>query len=203
MYNMQAVIRKNINNTTMQFERLGYIANNFANYNTVAYKTNRFEQILREDGYVDGAIRCNALQGDIRISKNPYDVAINGEGYIPVVSTIGCDDEGNIYNINADTAAARIAGALNAERLIMMTDIEGLLKDKDDPSTLIPTISVKEANELLDNGTIVGGMIPKIKCCIDAISHGVKNVTIMDGRIPHSILMELLTNEGAGTEVIA
>ena len=123
-------------------------------------------------------------------------------GYIPVVSTIGCDDEGNIYNINADTAAARIAGALNAERLIMMTDIEGLLKDKDDPSTLIPTISVKEANELLDNGTIVGGMIPKIKCCIDAISHGVKNVTIMDGRIPHSILMELLTNEGAGTEVV-
>ena len=125
------------------------------------------------------------------------------KGYIPVVSTIGCDDDGNVYNINADTAAARIAGALNAERLIMMTDIEGLLKDKDDPSTLIPTITVKEANELLDNGTIVGGMIPKIKCCIDAISHGVKNVTIMDGRIPHSILMELLTNEGAGTEVIA
>ncbi len=125
------------------------------------------------------------------------------KGYIPVISTIGCDDDGNVYNINADTAAARIAGALNAERLIMMTDIEGLLKDKDDPSTLIPTITVKEANELLDNGTIVGGMIPKIKCCIDAISHGVKNVTIMDGRIPHSILMELLTNEGAGTEVIA
>ncbi len=125
------------------------------------------------------------------------------KGYIPVISTIGCDDDGNVYNINADTAAARIAGALNAERLIMMTDIEGLLKDKDDPSTLIPTITIKEANELLDNGTIVGGMIPKIKCCIDAISHGVKNVTIMDGRIPHSILMELLTNEGAGTEVIA
>ena len=89
MYNMQAVIRKSINNTTMQFERLGYIANNFANYNTVAYKTNRFEQILREDGYVDGAIRTNALQGNIRISKNPYDVAINGEGYIPVVSPEG------------------------------------------------------------------------------------------------------------------
>ena len=89
MYNMQAVIRKSINNTTMQFESLGYIANNFANYNTVAYKTNRFEQILREDGYVDGAIRTNALQGNIRISKNPYDVAINGEGYIPVVSPEG------------------------------------------------------------------------------------------------------------------
>lgn len=124
-------------------------------------------------------------------------------GYIPVISTIGCDDEGNIYNINADTAAARIAGALNAERLIMMTDIEGLLKDKDDPKTLIPTITVEQANSLLKDGTISGGMIPKIKCCIDAISHGVKNVTIMDGRIPHSILMELLTNEGAGTEVVA
>ncbi|MBR2870146.1 MAG: acetylglutamate kinase [Clostridia bacterium] len=125
------------------------------------------------------------------------------KGYIPVVSTIGCDNDGNIYNINADTAAARIAGALGAERLIMMTDIVGLLKDKDDPKTLIPTIKVSEAKSLLEDGTISGGMIPKIKCCIDAISHGVKNVTIMDGRIPHSILMELLTNEGAGTEVVA
>lgn len=89
MYNLQAVIRKSINNTTMQFERLGYLANNLANYNTAAYKTSRFEQILREDGYVDGAIRCNALQGAIRISKNPYDIAIEGEGYIPVVSPEG------------------------------------------------------------------------------------------------------------------
>lgn len=89
MYNMQAVVRKSINNATIQFERLGYIANNMANYNTVAYKTNRFEQILREDGYLDGAIRTNALQGDIRVSKNPLDIAINGEGYIPVVSPDG------------------------------------------------------------------------------------------------------------------
>lgn len=89
MYNMQAVVRRSINNTTMQFEKLGYIANNMANYSTPAYKTNRFEQILREDGYIDGAIRTNALQGDIRISKNPYDVAIKGEGYIPVVSPDG------------------------------------------------------------------------------------------------------------------
>ena len=89
MYNMQAVVRKSINNATMQFEKLGYVANNLANYNTAAYKTNRFEQILREDGYVDGAIRPNALQGSIRISKNPYDVAIDGEGYIPVVSPEG------------------------------------------------------------------------------------------------------------------
>jgi len=89
MYNMQAVIRKSINNTTIQFEKLGYIANNLANYNTVGYKTNRFEQILREDGYVDGAIRTNAAQGSIKISKNPYDIAIQGEGYIPVVSPEG------------------------------------------------------------------------------------------------------------------
>ncbi len=123
-------------------------------------------------------------------------------GYIPVISTIGCDDQGNAYNINGDTAAARIAGALNAERLIMMTDIAGLLKDKDDPNTLIPEITVSEAKTLLKDGTISGGMIPKIKCCIDAINHGVKNVVIMDGRIPHSILMEILTDEGAGTMVV-
>ena len=122
-------------------------------------------------------------------------------GYIPVISTVGCDDEGNIYNINGDTAAARIAGALNAERLIMMTDIAGILKDKDDPSTLIPEITIKEAESLFEQGVIQGGMIPKVKCCIDAIGHGVKNVIIMDGRIPHSILMEILTDEGAGTMV--
>ncbi len=124
------------------------------------------------------------------------------KGYIPVISTIGCDDEGNAYNINGDTAAARIAGALGAERLIMMTDIAGLLKDKDDPNTLIPEITVSEAKKLFDDGTIQGGMIPKVKCCIDAINHGVKNVVIMDGRIPHSILMEILTDEGAGTMVV-
>lgn len=89
MYNMQAVVRKSINNTTMQFERLGYIANNMANYNTIGYKTSRFEQLLREDGYVDGAIRTNALKGSIRISTNPYDISIDGEGYIPVVSPDG------------------------------------------------------------------------------------------------------------------
>ena len=123
------------------------------------------------------------------------------KGYIPVISTVGCDKESNAYNINADTAAARIAGALGAKRLIMMTDIAGLLKDKDDPSTLIPHITVKESEKLLADGIIQGGMIPKIKCCIDAISHGVKKVIIMDGRIPHSILMELFTDEGAGTMV--
>lgn len=121
--------------------------------------------------------------------------------YIPVISTIGCDKAGNIYNINADTAAAYIAGALGAERLIMMTDIAGILKDKNDPASIIPEITVKEAGVLRENGVIGGGMIPKVECCIKAIEQGVKNVIIMDGRVPHAILMELLTNEGAGTMV--
>ena len=123
------------------------------------------------------------------------------KGYIPVISTVGCDKQGNTYNINGDTAAAHIAGALNAERLIMMTDIAGLLRDKDDPTTLIPTVTISEATELQSAGVISGGMIPKIDCCIEAINKGVQNVIIMDGRVPHSILMELLTDEGAGTMV--
>ncbi|MBQ1230514.1 MAG: acetylglutamate kinase [Clostridia bacterium] len=122
-------------------------------------------------------------------------------GYIPVVSTLGCDREGNAYNINGDTAAAYIAGALNAKRLIMMTDIAGILRDKDDPSTLIPHVTLEEAKKLYDEGVISGGMIPKVDCCIEAIQKGVQKVIIMDGRVPHSILMELLTDEGAGTMV--
>ncbi len=124
-------------------------------------------------------------------------------GYIPVVSTLGCDDEGNTYNINGDTAAAFIAGALGAERLIMMTDIAGILRDKDDPSTLISEVSVSQAVELYKQDIISGGMIPKVDCCIEAINRGVKRVIIMDGRIPHAILMEILTDEGAGTMVYA
>ena len=124
-----------------------------------------------------------------------------GKGYIPVISTVAGGEDGNVYNINGDTAAARIAGALGAERLIMMTDIAGILKDKDDPSTLIPQVTIQEAEELKKQGVISGGMIPKVDCCIDALSHGVKNVIIMDGRVPHSILMEILTDEGAGTMV--
>ena len=121
--------------------------------------------------------------------------------YIPVISTVGCDKNGNTYNINGDTAAAYIAGALGAERLIMMTDIAGVLTDKNDPSTLIPNLTVSEARKLYENGVISGGMIPKVDCCIEAIERGVKKVIIMDGCVPHSILMELLTNEGAGTMV--
>ena len=123
------------------------------------------------------------------------------KGYIPVISTLGCDREGNTYNINGDTAAARVAGALGAERLIMLSDIPGLLRDKDDPGTLIPELTIQEAAKLRAEGVISGGMIPKVECCVDAIRAGVRKVIIMDGRVPHSILMEILTDEGAGTMI--
>ncbi len=121
------------------------------------------------------------------------------KGYIPVVSTIGCDGENHVYNINADTAAARIAGALKSENLILMTDIKGVLRDKDDPETLISRIYVSEVPQLMSEGVIQGGMIPKMDCCVDAIRRGVKQACIIDGRVPHSILIETLTNAGIGT----
>ena len=123
------------------------------------------------------------------------------KNYIPVISTVASDRQGHSYNINGDTAAAYIAGALGAERLIMMTDIAGILRDKDDPDTLIPELTISQAKALYEEGVISGGMIPKVDCCIEAIHKGVKNVIIMDGRVPHSILMEILTDEGAGTMV--
>ena len=121
------------------------------------------------------------------------------KGYIPVISTVGCDRENHVYNINADTAAARIAGALKSENLILMTDITGVLRDKDDPSTLIPRIFVSEVPQLMSEGIIQGGMIPKMECCVDAIRRGVKKACIIDGRVPHSILIETLTDAGIGT----
>lgn len=124
-----------------------------------------------------------------------------GHGYIPVVSTVGCDRAGNVYNINADTAAAYIAGAMKAKRLITMTDIDGILRDKDDPTSLISKLTISQAKELFRDGTISGGMIPKVECCIDAIHRGVEKVIIIDGRVPHALLIETLTDEGAGTMV--
>ena len=121
--------------------------------------------------------------------------------YIPVVSTVGCDIEGNAYNINADTAASFIAGALKAERLITMTDIPGILRDVNDPDSIIKKVNTQEARQLFDEGVISGGMIPKVQCCIDAVEMGVRRVTILDGRVPHAVLLELLTDEGAGTLV--
>ena len=121
--------------------------------------------------------------------------------YIPVVSTVGCDKEGNVYNINADTAASYIAGAMKAERLITMTDIPGILRDVNDPDSSIKKVTTEEARQLFADGIISGGMIPKVECCIEAIEKGVRRVTILDGRVPHALLLELLTDEGAGTLV--
>ena len=121
------------------------------------------------------------------------------KGYIPVVSTVGCDGEGNVYNINADTAASAIAGKLRAESLLTMTDIAGLMRDTSDPSSLISTVNVSEVPQLISVGVISGGMIPKVECCVEAIRRGVSKVFVIDGRVPHSILIELLTDEGLGT----
>ena len=132
------------------------------------------------------------------INPDPILDLINN-GYVPVISTTAFDTEGNVYNINADTAAAGIAGVLGAESLISMTDIAGILRDKDDPSTLIPKIYVSDVPELINDNVISGGMIPKVDCCREAIRKGVRKVFIIDGRVPHSLLIEILTDEGLGT----
>lgn len=120
-------------------------------------------------------------------------------GYIPVVSTLGCDMDGHVYNINADTAAAKIAAEMKAESLISMTDICGILMDQHAPSTLVTNITPEKAHKLMEDGIIQGGMIPKVECCLDAIEGGVNRVFILDGTKPHAILMEMLTDEGVGT----
>ena len=125
------------------------------------------------------------------------------KGYIPVISTVGCDAEGNVYNINADTAAAKIAGMLKAESFINMTDTAGLLEDEKDESTRIGKIFVSEAQRMINQELLSGGMIPKVSCCIEAIRRGVKKVFIIDGRVPHSILIETLTDEGMGTMFVS
>ena len=132
------------------------------------------------------------------INEDPILDVLN-MGYIPVIATVGYDDDGNVYNINADTAAARIAGKLRAEALISMTDIDGILRDKDDPSSLIHEINASEAPQLMREGIVSGGMIPKVECCIEAIRRGVKKVFIINGKRPHSILIETMTDEGIGT----
>ena len=157
-----------------------------------------------DGGIIEAKMKNEALGyvGEITKIRTQPITDLLEKNYIPVISTAASDRQGNTYNINGDTAAAYIAGALGAERLIMMTDIAGILKDKDDPSTLIPVVTVAEAKQLQEDGIVSGGMIPKVECCIEALEHGVKHVVIMDGRIPHSILMELLTDEGAGTMVM-
>ena len=156
------------------------------------------------DGHLIDAVQKDERLGYVgritKINAGPVLDLLAG-GYIPVISTVGRDAQGNAYNVNADTAAARIAAELKAECLITMTDISGILRDKDDPASLIPRVTVTEAAALFREGIISGGMVPKVDCCVDAVMNGVKQVIIMDGRIPHSILIEMLTDEGAGTMV--
>lgn len=132
------------------------------------------------------------------VDPSPIYDALNA-GYIPVISTVGYDNDGNVYNINADTVASRVAGELKAYSLISMTDIKGILKDPSDDSTLIEAINVSDAPQLVKQGVISGGMIPKTQCCIEAIRRGVRRVFIIDGRVPHAILIEVLTDRGVGT----
>lgn len=151
------------------------------------------EQLNPDMGYVGEITAVNP-----EIIQNALDC-----GYIPVVSTVGRGKDGTVYNINADTAAARIASEMKAPSLILLTDIKGLLEDKDDESTLIREVGVSEVPYLKKQGVISGGMIPKIECCVEAVRRGVQQANIIDGRIPHSILIELLTDLGAGTMIVA
>lgn len=161
-------------------------------------------------GIDGGMIKAEKMQGTVdlgfvgeitSVNTKPIHDALNN-GYVPVIATVATGEDGQTYNINADTAAARIASCLKAENLILMTDIVGLLEDKNDESTLIPTVQVSEVSYLKNKGIISGGMIPKIDCCVEAIRRGVKKTSIIDGRVPHSILIELLSNEGIGTQFV-
>ena len=158
-------------------------------------------------GLDGGLIQCKKLEGEVDLGFVGEIVSVNGsvihdqlsQGYIPVISTVGGDDAGNVYNINADTAAAAIAGALKAETMILMTDVAGLLTDREDEGTLIHQVKVSDVPALIRDGIISGGMIPKIESCVLAVRQEVKKAFIIDGRVPHSILIELMTNEGIGT----
>lgn len=158
-------------------------------------------------GIDGGMIRARKMKNDVdlgyvgeikKINTAPILNAIK-DGYIPVIATVGSDKHGQTYNINADTAAASIAAALGAENVILMTDIRGLLKDKDDDSTLLSVVKASEVPLLKMQGVIEDGMIPKVDCCVDAVRRGVDRAFIIDGRVKHSILIEMLSSEGIGT----
>ena len=143
------------------------------------------------------------LVGEITAVEPQLVVDVLKDGYIPVVSTVaqGVDDE-NAYNINADTAAAKLATALKAEKLILLTDVRGLMMDPKNDNTLLPVVRLSQVPGLVQDGVIKGGMIPKVECCVEAVRSGVENTIILDGRIPHSILIELLSDEGIGTMLL-
>ena len=125
------------------------------------------------------------------------------DGYIPVVSSVAADEQGQAYNVNADTVAGELAAALGAEKLILLTDTAGILKDYKDPSTLFPRLDIQEARELIESGIVSGGMIPKVKCCVRSLAQGVRAAHIIDGRIPHALLLEIFTNGGIGSMIVA
>lgn len=158
----------------------------------------------------------HTLQARKKVYENGCDLGFVGEiekvdthlietlihsGYVPVISPVGVDMFSQTYNINADYAASAIAGALSAQKLVFLTDVEGILRDKDDPSTIIRRMSAVEARSLIADGTIKGGMIPKVECCLDALDKGVRSVHVLDGRLPHSMLLEIFTASGIGTMV--
>lgn len=157
------------------------------------------------DGGMLTAEKLRSNEGDLgyvgRITEVNTDIIMNAakNGYVPIISTVAAGENGEVFNINADIAAARIAAKLDAIKLILMTDIRGLLRDKDDEDTLIPVVNVSEVPSLKNQGIIGGGMIPKIDCCVEAVRRGVSRAHILDGRIPHSILIELFSDEGVGT----
>ena len=157
------------------------------------------EMIMAEKKTTDDGQDLGYVGEITKINTKPITDAL-ANGMIPVIATVATDEQGNTYNVNADTAAARIAAELRAENLILMTDIAGLLGDKDNPATLIPEVNVSEVPFLKRSGIISGGMIPKIDCCVEAVRRGVKKTVIIDGRVPHSILIEILSNEGVGTQ---
>ena len=136
-----------------------------------------------------------------RINTQPITDLLE-RGYIPVISSVGCDEQGRVYNINADTMAAQISGAMGAECLISMTDVPGILLDPDDPGSLVHVADINDAQELFRRGVISGGMIPKVESCVEALLCGVRKVFILDGRVPHSILLEMLTDAGSGTMMV-
>ncbi|MFA5698322.1 MAG: acetylglutamate kinase [Sphaerochaeta sp.] len=145
----------------------------------------------RDLGFVGSITKVDTTLVDSLLKSN----------FVPVLSPVGVDAAGNTYNINADYAASAIAGALNAQKLIFLTDVEGILTDKDDPSTIIRTLTHSEAVSYIANGTINGGMIPKVQCCLDGLQKGVESVHVLDGRLPHAILLEIFTTKGIGTMV--
>ncbi|WP_320122309.1 acetylglutamate kinase [uncultured Sphaerochaeta sp.] len=145
----------------------------------------------RDLGYVGHVEKVDTSLLETLLSNN----------FVPVVSPVGVDEEGNTYNINADYAASAVAGSLAAQKLVFLTDVEGILKDKDDPSSIIRTLSTRQAEEYIQDGTINGGMIPKVQCCLDGLEKGVSSVHVLDGRVPHAILLEIFTTRGIGTMV--